>query len=274
MKNKAVTMLVNLALATSLVLLLINCYGLTQSLRPDRFNEDQLRFGNGDINLSLQEYLIGIERLPNESALAYSKRLTHVIADGTAHIHWNKYDPSKFNQLVPIWENWILFTMGKVTDIPEYQRYHFSDPMKSIQRGIGVCGEVSMVMEQLLERNGIPAEIISFKGHVVVTAKPEGTPFIFDPDFGVVLPYSVEQLAGAIDDVTSYYSDAGYTPQDARFFEQSYSGGYSVWTGANHFITKKFYFEKLSYIAKWIIPIIGFLMCIWIRQRTKQLEPK
>jgi hypothetical protein len=274
MKNKAVTMIVNLALATSLILILINIYGLTQSLRPEHFTEDQLRFGNADINLSLQEYLIGIERLPNESALAYSERLTGVIADGTAHIHWSRYDPRKFNQLVPIWENWILFAMGKITGIPEYQRYHFSDPMKSIQRGIGVCGEVSMVMEQLLERNGIPAEIISFRGHVVVTAKPEGTPIIFDPDFGVVLPYSVEQLAGSIDDVTSYYSDAGYTPQDARFFEQSYTGGYSVWAGANHFITKKFYFEKFSYIAKWIIPIIGFFMCIWIRQRANQLELK
>jgi hypothetical protein len=59
--------------------------------------------------------------------------------------------------------------MGKYSGIPEYERYHFSNPYNSIERGIGICGDASILMSQMLEKNGIEADILTFPGHVVVT---------------------------------------------------------------------------------------------------------
>ncbi|WP_395344621.1 hypothetical protein PN836_007610 [Ningiella sp. W23] len=261
-----------LVLALCVALLLISLYGLTQTMRPERFEAHELRFGEMDIRLSKQDYFNQVKRQPNESDLAYSQRLTKVIADGTAHIHWEDYEPSKFNQLVPVWENWILYLMGVITPIPEYQRYHFADPYKSMERGIGLCGEVSMVLEQLLEEQGIPANIITFHGHVVVSAKADGRDIVLDPDFGVVLPYPVSQLEDNITSVNQRYLASGYTQRDAEFFKGAYNDKFTVWESASHFITKKYYFEKVSYFAMWLFPLFGSLICVLILRRLHTIQ--
>ena len=247
-------------LIISIGLILLNLYGLTQDLRPKNLTPDVLRFGDQDVLLSKQDFLQLIEKNEKETPLEYAKRVTRVIADGTAHLDWETYDPVSFNQLVPAWENWILFLMGNYSGIPEYERYHFSNPYKSIERGIGICGDASIVMSQMLEKNGIEADILTFPGHVVVTANIDNQPFIFDADFGVVIPSSAEQLNEDISVIKGLYSGQGYPASDDRFFEYTYSKSFTVWEGPEHFITKKFYFEKFAYVAKWMIPILGIYL--------------
>lgn len=255
-----------LCLAIGLSILSVSLFGLTQSLRPSQFFSDELRFGAKDILLSLEEYQQQVIRLPGESDAAYAKRVTKVIADGTAHIHWERFDPAKFNQIVPIWENWILYFMGRFSGIPEYERYHFVNPDKSIERGIGLCGEVSMVLTSLLERNGIEASMMNVPGHVVVTAEIDGQTKIFDPDFGVVIPFSPEQLKDNVDAASQLYVDAGYTRYDKMFFQKAYSTRFTLWDGPEHFITTKYYFEKVSYWLMWIIPLC-LIVFSWLLQR-------
>lgn len=240
----------------SVLVLSINISGFFLELRPKNITSENLRFGEQDVRLSPDEFKAAVIRQGNESDIEYSKRLTEVIADGTAHIHWEKYEPNKFNQLVPIWENWILHVMGRYSGIPEFERYHFSSPFKSMERGIGICGDASMVMTQLLERNGIQASMLTFPGHVVVTAKIDNETLIFDPDFGVVIPASVEKLNSNVFLAKGLYASAGYTDADEAFFQSTYNQPYEVWDGPEHFIRKKYYFEKFAYAAKWGIPIV------------------
>lgn len=238
------------------VLLLINGFGLTQSLRPNSFEISELRFGGKDISLTLDNYKQQIKRKAQESLTDYSVRLTQVIANGTAHIHWNDFEPKKFNQLVPIWENWILFLMGKYSGIKEYKRYHFVTPEKSIERGIGICGEVSMLMSSLLARESINSTILTYPGHVVVTAEIDGEHFVFDPDFGIVIHGSPDDLIRNPALFNGKYLEAGYSHTDELFFQNAYSQVPGKWKGAKHFITKKYYFEKISYWAKWLVPVL------------------
>ncbi|MDT0593600.1 hypothetical protein [Glaciecola petra] len=253
-------------LLPSLILLGINLYGLSQELRPSEFNVQDLRFGEKDVTVSKEEFLAQIDQREDESQTEYTYRLTNLIADGTAHIHWEEFDPKKFHQLVPLWENWIIHIMGLVTGIPEYERYHFSNPYKSIERGIGICGDASMVMTQLLEKHGIQAEILTFPGHVVVTAEVEGKRKIFDPDFGVVLPFTPPDLKNNVTKAAELYMSRGYEESDRTFFLNSYSKPYVVWDGPEEFITKKFYFEKVAYVLKWVLPVLGVLLgAFWTR---------
>ncbi|MFT6087123.1 MAG: hypothetical protein ACI9DS_001586 [Glaciecola sp.] len=249
-------------------LMLLNIYGLTQDLRPKNLTADVLRFGERDVQLSKDDFFKLIEKNHQESSIEYAKRVTRVIADGTAHLEWESHDPVSFHQLVPAWENWIIFLMGKYSGIPEYERYHFSNPYKSIERGIGICGDASIVMSQMLEKNGIEAQILTFPGHVVVTANIDTQQFIFDADFGVVIPSSAEQLNKDVGVLRGLYSSQGHPESDDRFFEYTYSKEFKVWEGPEHFITKKFYFEKFAYVAKWIVPLFGLItFFVFIRKR-------
>lgn len=259
-------------LIVGLLMLIINSYGLTKTLRPHSFEAEHLRFGANDITLALNEYQQLVQRQAQESNKEYSFRLTEVIAKGTAHIHWEQYAPEKFNQLVPVWENWLLYLMGKLSGIPEYERYHFVTPEKSIERGIGICGEVSMLMFSLLQREGISASILTYPGHVVVGAEIDGNKFVFDPDFGVVINGSPTDMISNPGLFEGQYLDAGYTVSDEAFFRNAYAQKPIEWDGPRHFITKKYYFEKISYWMKWVIPslfiVFGFALCVYVRRNA------
>jgi hypothetical protein len=263
-------------LAVAIILTVINMYGLTQNLRPSSITPDNLRFGTIDVSLSKEELLQNSKMLPNENPIEYSKRLTSVIANGIAHIHWGRYEPSVFHQTVPLWENWVLHAMGLFSGIPEYQRYHYSNPEKSMERGIGICGDASIIMSQILERNGIESKIVTFPGHVVVAATIQNQSFVFDPDFGVVIELSLEHLNKNPNLVNDSYSAVGHPQQEDAFFVKTYGEEYQVWNGVNHFITKKYYFEKFAYVIKWPLPIAMIVLCLWVTfcssafKKTKQ----
>ena len=135
-------------------LLLLNVYGLFQDIRPASITNENLRFFN-DQPLAFEETMQALKRRKNESDSEFSTRVTKVIAKGLAHIHWEKYQPEKFNQLVPIWENYFLYFMGKFSGFPEFRKYHFANYQRSLERGIGICGDAAMVLSQILNKQGI-----------------------------------------------------------------------------------------------------------------------
>jgi hypothetical protein len=261
-------------LLVGIILTIINIYGIPLDLRPSNITPENLRFGSIDVSSSKEELLQNSKMLPNESPVEYSKRLTSVIANGIAHIHWGRYEPSVFHQTVPIWENWVLYAMGLFSGIPEYQRYHYSNPEKSMERGIGICGDASMIMSQVLEKSGIESKIVTFPGHVVVAATIQNQSFVFDPDFGVVIESSLEALNENPQRVDGSYSAVGHPVQEDDFFIKTYGEDYQIWNGVNHFITKKYYFEKFAYLIKWPFPLIIIAIGIWIIFRKTAFKNK
>lgn len=262
---KSMPVIAVLLILISLILLGINLYGLFQSIRPSNLTSADLRFKD-DYPINYQDALNHLERKPTIKDYDYLAHITKVISESIAHVNWNEEsDPTKYNQLVPIWENYILYFMGKFSGIPEYQKYHFIDYQRSLERGIGICGDASMVASQVLNRSKIENQIVSFKTHVVIAAKTqEGTEITLDPDYGVVIPHPVDEIAADPTIVSPYYSQAGYSDREAIGVQQVYVGRFQKWIGVKHFVTNKYYFEYLSYILKWLIPSLGLLIGFFI----------
>lgn len=253
--------------AMGLILTGANVVGLFLDVRPASFPEQDLRFHN-DVELTHQETLAAIKRLPNESEKDYASRITHVISKGLAHVEWKEFEPSKYHQQIPIWENYFLYFMAKLTDIPEYQRYHFADYRRSLARGIGICGDASMIMSQLLDLQGISNQIITFPGHVIVAAYyQDGSVVSYDPDFGVVIEKSPAEIKRMPRLVNIPYSQQGYGQYDLQILNRIYNNSFKEWDGVSHFITKKYYFEYLSYWLKWPFPILMLLIALFIGRR-------
>lgn len=250
-----------LLIVASLMLLSINFFGLFKSIRPSNLTSMDLRFKN-DYPIDYQVALNKLMRQTSQSHDEYLTQVTNVVAEAVAHVNWNEEtDPSKYNQLVPIWENYILYFMGKFSGIPEYQKYHFINYQRSLKRGIGICGDASMITSQVLSKSNIDNQIVSFKTHVVIATKTEdGKEITLDPDYGVVIPFSVDKIADDPAIVSPYYSEAGYSDREAVGVQEVYFSRFQRWDGVKHFVTKKYYFEHLSYILKWALPLTGLLM--------------
>ncbi|MDO3722578.1 hypothetical protein QVZ43_12695 [Marinobacter sp. chi1] len=253
-----------------LLLLLLNIYGLSKSLRVGELDDSELRF-SGDRPIPFSEAMENIKILPGESRIEYVIRQNKNVDDALAHINWNETDPSEHNLRVPIWENFILYFMGLLSGIPEYQRYHFVQYDKSIERGIGICGDASMTLSTILSKNNIENEILTFPGHVVVTASIGDRAFVLDPDFGVTLNMTADELKNRKSEVVEAYRSAGYGILDASRIVNILSADHQIWSGPSHFIRNKYYFEYLSYWLIWGIPVSLIIAgCFGLKYRSEK----
>ncbi|MDP5033270.1 hypothetical protein [Paraglaciecola sp.] len=251
------------------LLLIVNLYGLTQEIRPSSFSPAELRFKN-ESTLSFEDSYSKIKRENSETDLEYALRINELVSDSLIHVQWNKINTHTSHQLIPVWENYILFLMGKFSNIPEYERYHFANYKRSLKRGIGVCGDASMVLSQLLDKHGIENKIISFPKHVVVKTDINGAPWILDPDFGVAINSPIYDLKDLKDDVELAYLNKGYSSGDLTSLDDAFKDDFEEWNGVSHFITNKYYFEIVSYWAKWLIPIFLILPFSLMKLKSRQ----
>ncbi|GLX82100.1 hypothetical protein [Thalassotalea eurytherma] len=254
----------------AILLLSVNIVGIFMSIEPTNIQEENLRF-HDDVNYTYQEAIPLLVWESEDNLISYSERVTHVISKRLAHIHWLQYDATKFNQLIPIWENYFLYLMGKFSTIPEYKRYHFADYDRSLYRGIGICGDASMIMSQLLSKNNIQNQIVTFPGHVIVETIGTKSNYTYDPDFGVVLPYSIKEINQSPNIIRPFYEDKGYSEKEIKNLVEKYGLQYKNWQSVKHFITKKYYFEKVTYWLKWPLPIILLLYSLFKLRRHFKL---
>ncbi|MCF2947753.1 hypothetical protein L0668_06525 [Paraglaciecola aquimarina] len=233
------------------------------------FDNEYLRFKN-DQPAPFETIKSEISRKENESETVYAQRVTIVVSKGLSHIEWFDYPETRFNQLIPVWENYFLYFMGKYSGIPEYERYHYANYERSLRRGIGICGDASMTLSLILDEHNIQNEILTFPGHVVVLAKFDtGEEYILDADFGVIVPVPADGLSINSENIANLYVDAGYKPYDFIFFNNMYKQDYLKWDGVKHFITNKYYFEMISYWLKWPLPIFMILFSLWALRQNK-----
>lgn len=250
-------------------LLMVNLYGLNRDIRVNDFDNQYLRFPD-DQPADYDDTLIELIRKQDESEIDYASRVTKVVARGISHIEWFDFPVEQFNQLIPIWENYFIYFMGTFSGIPEYERYHFANYQRSLERGIGLCGDASMALSQLLDEQNISNKILTFPGHVVVVASFEnGKQYLFDADFGVIIPYSLTEINDESSRIAQLYLDAGYTHTDFGFFQKLYKKNPRHWDGVQHFITNKYYFEIFAYWLKWPAPIFLILISVFMLRKFR-----
>ena len=120
-----------------------------------------------------------------------------------------------------------------------------------------------MVLSQILDENNIDNQIISFEDHVIVRATlQDGTTMLADPDFGVILHSNLPELSNNEEMVINAYIKKGYNEKESIGLFKVYATPYSVWDDTYHFISKRYIFEYVSYVLKWLLPILLLLYAI------------
>lgn len=253
-------------------LLALNLFGLTQEIRVSPVPNQDLRFPN-DQAKDFASIYPQLEKKLGEADLDYAQRINILVSKGLAHINWHWLPPDEYNMRVPLWDNYFLSLLGHVSNIPEYRRYHFIDPIRSLKRGIGICGDASMILSQLLDKASIENEIISFTGHVVVAIHIDGKERILDPDYGIDLEASLETMQAMGDKVGQLYAK-NFSTREVEIMGRTLNSPYKRWQNTKSFVTKKYYFEHVTYTLKWPLPLAMIIGSIVIarRQFKKELQ--
>lgn len=274
-RHSAIDLVVIVMLVLGLALLSLNLYGLTQPLRKPGLgvtDQELLRFVPGEV-WDYDTSLSAINSLAGPgSELPLAERANDVVHQSLVHVKWTDVDPVAYRQLVPPWENVFLWAAGRFSGLPQFERYHYADYRRSIERGIGICGDASIVLSSVLERYNVESDIISFRGHVIVEYEnPKGQKLLLDPDFGVVINRSLDELKADPDIARPLYLEAGYGAQEVDDLVSIFSKDYATFDDTYDFMAKRYLFEKTTYILKWLLPPLLILPAIvlWFRRRRQ-----
>jgi hypothetical protein len=225
--------------------------------------------------------------LKSDTAESYARRANLAVFESMIHGDVST-DLGRWRLEIPPWKNWSLHALGAMS--PSLRKYRYWDHEQEFERGIGLCGNLSSILVGYLAENGIPARIVGLEGHVVVTAEVRpGVWYILDPDYGVVMPYALDQVQqnpGLVVDaykpstdeqmlgmIVSYYASAAdnYIDQTGR------DGFYSSWDGSADIYRSR---EQLMEQLKWLVPsvllaaglLLGLVAFFWRARRRQPQE--
>lgn len=253
-----------MCLVAGIFLMALNLYGLTQSIRKPGLGVndlEQLRFVPEEV-WSYEQSLAAIANLdgarpPSELA----PQASQVVNQSLIHVSWNDVDPVKYRQLVPVWENYFLWAIGKFSGLSQFERYHYANYKRNIERGIGICGDASTILSSIMDNHGIHNRIISFRGHVIVEYEREdGRLELIDPDFGVELGMTLNELLERPGRAKERYLAAGYSEKESETLRKAYQTTHSIFEDTFHFMSKRYIFETVSYWLKWLTPALLILI--------------
>ncbi|MEM9593427.1 MAG: hypothetical protein AAGD06_04165 [Acidobacteriota bacterium] len=263
------------SIASGAFLLALNLYGLmddgmdSDRFEPIPFRDEGWRTIDAD-TIPYREALALLEPIPGETQRAYLERATAAVSRRIRHFWvWQEDHPYQggFNFIGTARSNFVLHALGRLTVAPSnpFRPLILHDPELALERSFGTCTQGALVLHRVLTRNGIHSEILNFApddwNHVVVEVRlGDGSGFIADTDFGVLIPHSADEVGQNPEVLRRYYRGATdaeqrlgdvYATALAKPYER-----YGNVMGRSEFLLWRGVAETLAAAAKWILPLM------------------
>jgi len=255
--------LFNTMLGIGIILLGINIFGLFKTMRNPEIYTEEYRIRNrlNDVMIPYSALKEILKKKAGESDIEFAYRINGVVHDAMAH-YWKKEGTDKYYLRVPVWENYLLYAASYINP-KRYERYEFSacNWKKNLERGAGLCSAHSIVLNGVMRENGIKAELLDVgKRHVVSRVEfNKNTAYIFDPDFGIAVPYDTaaitanpELVRGPYENMADLYYPDAVDPYTTDLIVKIFGRRKHIYEVNNPF-------EHFSYWAKWLIPLLLIL---------------
>jgi len=267
-----------------IILISVNIFGLFIPLGNDAIYTEKAVLFNNDISqdpndINLLKKVLSINEVENRKD--YVAEVVKAVNKNIAH-YWRDKGRYKYSLTIPFYENYLLW-LAQYFYPKVYKKYEFCDYQKAIERKVGLCSQHSIIICGILEDKKIPCKIVGLSGHVVAEAEVgKETWWICDGDYGVVIPYSIQEIERKPELIIPYYRNKLIYSNYAKASEKNNlitlskmvkiygKEGNKITDGVTGYCSKKKYFiEKISYYLIWAIPII--LMCPYSYKKTKEL---
>jgi len=246
------------------LLLIINSIGLSTGIRSSELANETATYFVNDLSLSEDDFYRQLALLDPNDRPVYLLALTSLVSQSVLH-YWQPEGMDTYHIRLPWTENYLLRALSYVDPL-FFSMYEFQDYHRALARGIGLCSQHAIIAAGILQEQGIPAKLIELHGHVVLTAEvDEGQWWVLDPDYGLVIPMSLDAAEEHYDEVAQHYAQAGFSDYDVDKVEEWFSTRDNILYegGAESYQPSIWLTEQLSYVFKWLLPL--FLMLPWLR---------
>lgn len=260
-------------------LITLNVNSSLTSLRSNSLNYQNIKknyfaIQNTDKRISYDKAISNInQKITNKKE--YVKLLNNTIHQSIIHYYPNIIKLQReYRSWIPPTENYILYLIGFMHE--RFRNWEFYDYKKAIKRGIGICSQFAITLDQVLKEKNIESKLVGLNGHVVATAKvADDEWWTFDPNYGVILPYSIEEINLNPSLIEKHYKKANYSQKRVNKIIEFYK--------SENFIGDDWYSRKQKFIyliniaankLKNLIPLILFLKSFTYFLKIKNLYPR
>jgi len=195
----------------------------------------------------------------------YLININHAVNQGMA-TYWGNGNIAmmdKYLLRVPVYENYILFIMSYI--MPDnFLPYEYTQYNKALKRGIGMCDQQTIALDGILKSQNIESKMIDTPHHFFETALADPATnewWILDPDYGVVVPYDIQQITDNPELVRPFYLNEGYSNKTIDHLVDNVYQNHNIkiHPDISEYSTKLYPFERLSYVFIWLIPLVCIL---------------
>ena len=250
MKN----ILKKVALYFSLGILIANFYGYIFPLKPYITDNSKVFHKNKIPLLEARLAKINLKKIDLKNVSEKDLREINYLFAGSVKHYWPAVNLFEFS------ENWIIFFFQRIelqiktNKTLKLERFNWE---KIIERGYGLCSQISLAMYDFFQKNNLNSLILSLGGHVVVQFKDGNRGYILDPDYNVVINGDLNSLYANSDVIEEAYTSAGYNRNVAENLREIYtSRENNVVVGRYDYYPKLTKFYYLVNLLKWLIPIL------------------
>lgn len=243
-------------------LLFLNLIGVSTTLRNPDIMQEPLK-DNFDMEFSLEQFYAELDLLSKNKNLNDSNKIvqaTFLVNRSMAH-YWFSNKVTNYNIKIPVYENYLLFLLARIYP-KRYLKYEFCNWKRAIERGVGLCSQHVIVEMGVLNKLGIKNRVVGLSGHIVLTAEYQPNKWLIaDPDFGVVVPVSIDSIQKNTAIIGNYYKRSGYNSDQTAFLIGVYGieGNYT----SDTYCSNGALFEDVLYLLIWIIPILFMAPLFW-----------
>lgn len=252
-------MLLYLLFLVGIILLSANVAGFFFSIRPTGHHFDRSLLDN-------------LQMSPDESEQEFLKRMLDVLDKTMIKFGNIPSNTRKYNMTIPFSENFILNLLALYDR--QFDQYEFISPTKALLRGSGACSQFAIVLVQTLNRNGFNSRILPLGSHVLVLIQPSGTDeYIADPFFNTIIPCNRDQLKKTPEIIREHYKDM--SEQYIILLSESFrTSQYPPMSVKEYVGWKSYYFEPISYILKWLMPVLLMMPLILIKIKESLISTR
>lgn len=247
---------------------MLNIIGMFDTIRSSSLYKETATYFVDDLRLSESDFYEQLEQLDPTNRPEYVTKLSKLVSESVLH-YWQPEHSAEYNIRLPWSENFILRALSYV-DPKFFAMYEFQDHHRALARGVGLCSQHAIITAGFLAEKGIPAKLIELQGHVILTAEvDEGQWWLVDPDYGVVVPFSLDDAEEHAKDAAAVYEAAGFSDYDVDKVEDFFKTKDNVVYdgGAETYQPKLWFIEMTSYWLKWLIPTMLMLPVFFARDR-------
>ncbi len=206
----------------------------------------------------------------------YAITVTKALHNGIAH-YWEDEGIDTYHLRVPFHENYLLYLASYVYP-PMFRKYEFAYYKRAIERGVGLCSQMALIEGRVMRNVGIKCRMVSLTKHVVLEAEVDGDRWwLLDPDYGVVIPHSIEEVQRQPDLVRDHYREAGWDEATVDMLVEIYAHEkvhvYRA-TGGRWYHIKKWVAERVAYVLIWAIPGVTLASFAVVALRNRRLATR